>query len=173
MSTPTATAAASGGLARVPLEALRFHPRNIRKSLGDLRELAESIRREGVLVPLMAQRTPGGGLQLLHGHRRWAACDMIGRKTAPVVIIERVLSDDQAILLMLAEDKKEAVDAVSDAMEAVADRDWDFLAALAFQAPLDPMVLSGLPDDVQAQIGRSVSDRLVERGYRHGGDWAP
>lgn len=32
------------GLARVPLQALRFHPRNIRSSLGDLTDLAESIR---------------------------------------------------------------------------------------------------------------------------------
>lgn len=128
-----ATRTAPAGLVHVPLEHLRFHPRNIRKSLGDLRELAESIRREGVLVPLMAQRTPGGGLQLLHGHRRWAACDMIGRKTAPTVVIERTLRDDEAMLLMLAEDKKEAVDVAdrADALNALHKEfgyDWLTLA---------------------------------------------
>lgn len=106
------------GLARIPLQALRFHPRNIRTSLGDLTELSESIRHEGVLVPLMAQRTPGGGLQLLHGHRRWAAADIAGLRTVPVVIIERTLSDDEAMLLMLAEDKKQPVD-LADRARAV------------------------------------------------------
>lgn len=98
------------GLARVPLQALRFHTRNVRTNLGDLDELAASIRAEGVLVPLMAQRTAGGGLQLLHGHRRWAAADLAGLRSVPVVIVEHALRDDEAILLMLAEDKKQAVD---------------------------------------------------------------
>lgn len=112
------TRATPQGLARVPLQALRFHPRNVRTSLGDLTELSESIRHEGVLVPLMAQRTPGGGLQLLHGHRRWAAADMAGVRAVPVVIIERTLSDDEAMLLMLAEDKKQPVD-LADRARAV------------------------------------------------------
>ena len=56
-----------------------------RASLGDLRELAESIAHEGVLVPLMAERR-GSMLQLLHGHRRWAAARMAGLATVPVVV---------------------------------------------------------------------------------------
>jgi len=107
------------GLVRVPLQALRFHPRNIRSNLGDLDELSASIRAEGVLVPLMAQRTSAGGLQLLHGHRRWAAADLAGLRTVPVVIIEQSLTDDEAILLMLAEDKKESV-SLEDRRRAVA-----------------------------------------------------
>lgn len=66
----------------VPLQHLRFHPRNIRTNLGDITALAESIRHEGVLVPLMAEKRPGGGLQLLHGHRRWAAADLAGLRRA-------------------------------------------------------------------------------------------
>lgn len=115
------------GLARVPLQALRFHPRNIRTNLGDLDELTASIRAEGVLVPLMAHRTPGGGLQLLHGHRRWAAADLAGLRTVPVVILEQHLTDGEAILLMLAEDKKEAVDAADRRRAVKALRDeFDF-----------------------------------------------
>lgn len=86
----------------VPLQLLRFHPRNIRSDLGDLSGLVASIREEGVLVPLMAQRRGNGGLVLLHGHRRWAAADMVGLRKVPCTIVPEH-TDDQAILVMLAE----------------------------------------------------------------------
>lgn len=95
-------------VARVRIDRLRAHPRNVRTNLGDLRELAASIRQEGVLVPLMAEER-GDHLQLLHGHRRWAAAHMAGALTVPVVIVDPH-TDRDAILLMLAEDRKEIVD---------------------------------------------------------------
>jgi ParB/RepB/Spo0J family partition protein len=105
-------------VARVAVERLRAHPRNIRSDLGDLRDLAESIRHEGVLVPLMAERR-GDHLRLLHGHRRWAAAQIAGLNRVPVVIVD-AHEDDEATLLMLAEDKKEAVTA-ADKGRAVLD----------------------------------------------------
>ena len=50
----------------VGVDQLLFHPRNVRTDLGDLRELADSIAIEGVLVPVMAERR-GQTLRLLHG----------------------------------------------------------------------------------------------------------
>ena len=97
-----------GFMPRVPLEQLRFHPRNIRTNLGDLTELTASVRREGVLVPLMAERTGTGGLRILHGHRRWAAADAAGRRTVPVIVVAEH-TEDEALLLMLAEDLKQHV----------------------------------------------------------------
>lgn len=94
-------------VARVPVDRLRAHPRNIRSDLGDLRELTESIRHEGVLVPLMAE-DHGAYLRLLHGHRRWAAAQLAGLTRVPVIIVGRH-EPDEALLLMLAEDKKEPV----------------------------------------------------------------
>lgn len=88
-------------IARVPVDRLRYHPRNVRRELGDLRELTASIRAEGVLCPLMAHRH-GQVLRLLHGHRRLAAAQLAGLRAVPVVIVaER--DDDEAISLMLAE----------------------------------------------------------------------
>lgn len=91
-------------VAVVSVTKLRAHPRNVRLDLGDLRELAESIRFEGVLVPLMAERR-GDHLRILHGHRRWAAAQLAGVGKVPVVIVPEH-SDDEAMFLMLAEDKK-------------------------------------------------------------------
>lgn len=93
---------------RVRVEDLRANPCNIRTDLGDLRELTESIRHEGVLVPLMAEER-GDHLLILHGHRRWAAAQLAGVTRLPVIVVGRH-RPDEAILVMLAEDKKEPID---------------------------------------------------------------
>jgi ParB/RepB/Spo0J family partition protein len=103
---------------QVALQALRFHPRNIRTNLGNLDELAQSIREEGVLVPLMAERRDSGALRLLHGHRRWAAADMVGLRRVPTMIVP-CHTDDQAILLMLAENTARAEVTASDLQAAI------------------------------------------------------
>lgn len=93
---------------RVRVEDLRANPCNIRTDLGDLRELTESIRYEGVLVPLMAEER-GSYLQILHGHRRWAAAQLAGVTRVPVIVVGRHTAAE-AMLVMLAEDKKEPID---------------------------------------------------------------
>lgn len=85
----------------VSLDRIRSHPLNVRKDLGDLRELAESIAIEGVLVPLMAERR-GDHLRLLHCHRRHAAATLAGLQRVPCVIVDQK-SDEDAMVIMLAE----------------------------------------------------------------------
>lgn len=104
-------------VAMVPVDRLRAHPLNIRADFGDLRELAESIRYEGVLVPLMAERH-GETLQLLHGHRRWAAARIAGVTRVPVVIVPPH-TPDQAISLMLAENTRRAELSAEDKRRAI------------------------------------------------------
>lgn len=91
-------------VARVPLDRLRAHPRNVRHDLGDLRELAASIAADGVLVPVMAERR-GEVLQLLHGHRRAAAAGLAGLRSVPCVVVPEH-SDEQAIVVMVAENTR-------------------------------------------------------------------
>lgn len=62
---PAVRRADAPAVANVVLTRLRAHHRNVRTDLGDLRELTESIRTQGVLVPLMAERR-GDMLQILH-----------------------------------------------------------------------------------------------------------
>lgn len=91
-------------VARVPIDRLRVHPRNVRHDLGDLRELAASIAADGILVPLMAERR-GDVLRILHGHRRAAAAEQAGLRTVPCVVVPEH-TDEQAIVLMLAENTR-------------------------------------------------------------------
>jgi ParB family chromosome partitioning protein len=54
-----------------------------------LRELAESIKAQGVVQPLVVRARPeaqGGGFVLIAGERRWRAAQLAGLKTVPVVV---------------------------------------------------------------------------------------
>ncbi|WP_243122548.1 ParB/RepB/Spo0J family partition protein [Clostridium sp. KNHs216] len=65
-----------------------------------LRQLAQSIKENGVLTPCIVRPSPyDDGYELLSGHRRVAACRLIGRKTIPVIV--RELDDDAATILMV------------------------------------------------------------------------
>jgi len=95
-------------VANVPVDRLMFHPRNIRRQLGDLRELAASIAQVGVLQPLLVERRLGAEvLRVLAGHRRLQASRMAGLKKVPCVLVEPH-TDAGAIALMLTENLQRA-----------------------------------------------------------------
>jgi ParB/RepB/Spo0J family partition protein len=80
------TDAPASRLARISLTKLRAHPRNVRMDLGDLTELAESIRAEGLHQPIQVQPLGGGYFVIVDGHRRFGACVLAGLRTADVLI---------------------------------------------------------------------------------------
>ena len=53
-----------------------------------LNELAESIRNQGVVQPLVVRQREGGGFWLIAGERRWRAAQRAGLKSVPVVVKE-------------------------------------------------------------------------------------
>lgn len=65
-----------------------------------LRELADSIREQGILQPLVVRRQ-GEFLELIAGERRWRAAQLAGLKEVPVVL--READDTTALELMLVE----------------------------------------------------------------------
>lgn len=74
------------GLVYIPVEQLYPHPDNPRKDLGDLTELADSIRANGVLQNLTVVPLADGGYTVVIGHRRLAASKLAGLKKLPCVI---------------------------------------------------------------------------------------
>lgn len=103
--------------ARVPVGRIRVHPRNIRSKLTRIESLARSVKAEGVLQPLVVHQKfrRGAGVQdleLIAGHRRLAAAEIAGLSTVPCIVLPQ-MSDDEAILAMLAENtQRRAVPAV-------------------------------------------------------------
>jgi ParB family transcriptional regulator, chromosome partitioning protein len=66
-----------------------------------LNELADSIKVQGVLQPIVLRRLPTGRLQLVAGQRRLLASQRAGKATVPAIV--RQLSDEQAIELTIIE----------------------------------------------------------------------
>lgn len=78
-----------------------------------LEELAESIRRHGVLQPLLVQEK-GGHYEIIAGERRWRASKLAGLKEVPVMIKE--FSPEEAMEIALIENiQREDLNAVEEA----------------------------------------------------------
>lgn len=70
-----------------PVSDLHPHPHNPRRDLGDLTELADSIRAHGIRQDLLVVPNPDaeqGGWRIVIGHRRHAAAALAGADTVPV-----------------------------------------------------------------------------------------
>ena len=66
----------------------------------DLEELTQSIKRNGLLQPILVRRR-NGKYQIIAGERRWQACKAAGLAKVPVRI--RDANDDETIMLALVE----------------------------------------------------------------------
>lgn len=90
-----------GALVYIPVEELYPHPDNPRKELGDLTELAESIKSKGVMQNLTVVPRAEGGYTVIIGHRRSAAAKEAGLSAVPCVIVE--MSEREQVATMLLE----------------------------------------------------------------------
>jgi ParB family chromosome partitioning protein len=81
---------------RVPLDRVRPCPFQPRKEFTQegLRELADSIKEQGIIQPLIV-RQKADGFELIAGERRWRAAQLLGLKDVPVILRE---ADDRAVL---------------------------------------------------------------------------
>jgi ParB family chromosome partitioning protein len=108
--------------------------------------LAESIRQQGLLQPVVVRSRPGGGYELIAGERRWRAARDAGIELLPALI--READDRDSLLLALVENvAREQLSAVEEAR--------------AYAALLDEFGLSLA--ELGDRIGRSkssVSNRL-------------
>lgn len=74
------------------------HPFSV-KDDESMNETVESVRSYGVLAPAIARPREEGGYELVSGHRRKHACELVGLDTMPVIV--RDLDDDTAIIFMV------------------------------------------------------------------------
>lgn len=81
---------------------IRPHPENPRKNLGDLSDLVESIRKNGVLQNLTVIPVEGepGEYMTLIGHRRYAAGTQAGVEKFPCQITENLTPREQVSIML-------------------------------------------------------------------------
>src|SRR5216684_4258608 len=93
---------ALGKVQDLPIEDITANPNQPRKSFEDnsLRELSESLRRSGVLQPVVVRKI-GDKYQLIVGERRWRAARMAGLSHVPAVV--RETTDAETLELALVE----------------------------------------------------------------------
>ncbi len=85
----------------IPLSELhpfKDHPFKVQNN-EEMKRMIESIRKVGAITPALARPLPDGGYELIAGHRRLAACQVLGIETMPVII--REMSDDEAVIAMV------------------------------------------------------------------------
>lgn len=90
----------------VPIERLRIGA-NVRAALGDVAELAESIRRFGMLEPIVGCPAEDGMIDVLMGQRRLAAAAAAGLATVPTLLRPKPGERDR-LLMQLAENLERA-----------------------------------------------------------------
>jgi ParB family chromosome partitioning protein len=96
------TAADEAALRSLPLDRIRpgpYQPRSMFDPEG-LRELADSIRAQGVIQPIVV-RTVGEGFEIIAGERRWRAAQQAGLEAIPAIV--RDVDDEAAVALALIE----------------------------------------------------------------------
>ena len=80
----------STGASEIPLDRIRPNPAQPRRTFDadELSELAESIRKRGILQAILVRPDPKGGptFQIIAGERRWRAAKLAGLSVVPAVV---------------------------------------------------------------------------------------
>ena len=151
-------------LAHLPVETIHANPRQPRKRFDgeSTSALADSLRAQGLVQPVVVRPRGEGGYELIAGERRWRAAREAGMPTVPALV--READDRDSLLLGLVENvAREQLSAVEEARAYALLLD-EFALSLgelservgkAKPTVSNRLRLLELPDDVLA---------LVERG---------
>lgn len=80
------------------LQDFKSHPFHVNDD-KEMSLLKESIKKYGILEPLIVRPIPEGCYEIISGHRRKYASERLGYRKIPVII--RVMTDDEAIISMV------------------------------------------------------------------------
>ena len=112
---PPTPAGAAENWAEIEIERIDpnpFQPRQYMEE-GKLRELSESLSKQGFMQPLLVRRI-AGRYQLIAGERRWRAARLAGLKKVPVVV--RQVEESQLLELALIENiQREELNPIEEA----------------------------------------------------------
>jgi ParB family chromosome partitioning protein len=137
-----------GQLTQLPVGSIKPSSRQPRRRFDaeTVADLAESVRVQGVVQPVIVRPDEGGGYELVAGERRWRAARSAGLATIPAIV--RDVEDRESLVLALVENvAREDLSAVEEAR--------------AYSALIDEFGLSLA--EVAERVGRSkpaVSNRL-------------
>ncbi len=90
-------------LLEIPVDAIHPNPKQPRRKFEAeaASGLADSVRKQGIIQPLLVRPRGVGGYEIVAGERRWRAAREAGRETVPAVV--RAVDDRDTLLLGLVE----------------------------------------------------------------------
>ncbi len=91
------------GVQQIPIDLIERNPEQPRRyfDTNELDNLAQSIKADGVLTPILVKPVRGGRYQLVAGERRWRASGMAGLPEVPALV--REAGDEDLLVWALAE----------------------------------------------------------------------
>ena len=140
----------------IEIEWLRAFPNHPFKVIGDSQmiELQDSIKKYGVLNPLIVRPKIEGYYEIISGHRRKYAAEKLGYKKIPVII--RMLQDDEAVVIMVDSNLQREHILPSE-------------RAFAYKMKLDAIKNQGARSDLtSSQVGTKL--RADEKGAKDSGE---
>ena len=154
----------------IPIDKVRPNPDQPRKNIGDVRELADSIREKGVLEPLLVRYVPREDIYyIISGERRYHASKIAGLHELPC--IEKIADDAETLELALIENlqrKDLTAFEEADGLQRLADQ-FDYThddiakkIGRARSSVTETMSLRVIPDDVRkACIERGIISKSL------------
>ncbi len=157
--------AAPAGFLELAVTAIAPSPYQARKDIAPehLQELADSIRSEGLLQPVVVRRLSEGKYQLIAGERRWRAFQLLKIKTIPARVV--AAGDSAAATLGLIENlQREGLNPLEEAYGyASLIRDFDLTQEVAAERVGKPRAsvanslrLLGLDGELQGYLAKGL-----------------
>lgn len=102
VSKPAAAVPANLPFREIPVGAIAPAPHQSRKKFDEnsLQELADSIRSEGLLQPIVVRETGDGAFELIAGERRWRAFKLLNLKMIPARVVKATDASSAAMTLI-------------------------------------------------------------------------
>lgn len=168
-------------LQELHMDQLAVHPKNVRRDVGNVVELANSITEQGILQPLVvAPSLDGGeGFTIIAGHRRHAAAKLANVDLLPCVIREDLDTEPKQLVAMLVENTQRTDLTMTEEAEAyqalLEFPDWNVKtvakATGRSQATVRKrLLLNKLPDEAKGQLDNqtlNVDQALVLVDFVH------
>ena len=113
---PAASPAARQDMRDVPVDLIqrgKYQPRRDMDPTA-LEELAQSIKAQGVLQPIVLRHVSADKFEIIAGERRWRATQLAGLDTIPAIV--REVPDEAAVAMSLIENiQREDLNAIEEA----------------------------------------------------------
>lgn len=86
----------------LPLSALEVNPDQPRNTVGDIKNLSQSVKKHGILEPILVKRMEEGKYRIIAGERRYHAAMEAGLTTVPCIEVD-ILHEYETLELALVE----------------------------------------------------------------------